>query len=102
MALTDGQLFQLSFDFFSHRGDSCRDYSVTTSIQPKSMDAGFALVAYARAAIALDRQQEGRSTTLSFTEGSRQRGNGNLSRGYQPKPGIVPRGVKPNPPPKDP
>lgn len=107
MPLTDDQLFQLSFDFFTHRGDSWRDYSITTSIQPKGLDAGAALIAYARAAIALYKQQEAAAfTPLRFTEGSRQRGNGNLfpvvSKGYQPKPTIVPRGVQPNPPPKDP
>jgi hypothetical protein len=107
MALTDDQLFQLSFDFFTHRGDSWRDYYVTASIQPKGIDAGAALIAYARAAIALEKQQEAVAfTALRFTEGSRQRGNGNLfpvvSNSYQPKPIIVPRGVQPNPPPKDP
>ena len=103
MALTDDQLFQLSFDFFTHRGDFWRGHSITTSIQPKCIDAGSALIAYARAAIALEKQQEATaSATPSFTEGSRQRGNGNLSGGYQPKPTIVPRGVQPNPPPRDP
>jgi len=109
MALTDDQLLQLSFDFFSHRGNSWRDYSMTTSIQPKGIDAGAAIVAYARAAIALEKQQETTASTTpsftvipSFTEGSRQRGNGNRLRGYQPKPTIVPRGIRPNPPPKDP
>lgn len=61
MALTDDQLFQLSFDFFAHRGESWRDYSITTSIQSKSLDAGAALIAYARAAIALEKQQESTS-----------------------------------------
>ena len=58
MALTDDQLFQLSFDFFTHRGDSFRGHTVTRSIQPKGLDAGAALVAYARAAIALAEKQE--------------------------------------------
>lgn len=58
MALTDDQLYQLSFDFFAHSGDSWRDCSVTTSIQPKRIDAGKALIAYARAAIALEKQQQ--------------------------------------------
>ena len=62
-----------------------------------------AIVAYARAAIALEKQQETTASTIpSFTEGSRQRGNGNLLRGYKPKPTIVPRGIQPNPPSKDP
>ena len=103
MALTDEQLFQLSFGFFLHRGDSWRGHSITTSIQPKGVDAGVALIAYARAAIALEKQQEvAAARWVVFTEGSQQKGNGNLSGGYQPKPTIVPRGVQPNPPPKDP
>jgi hypothetical protein len=103
MTLTDDQLFQLSFDFCVHRGDSWRDYSVTMSIQPKGIDAGAALIAYARAAIALEKQQEVTAARrVVFTEGYRQKGNGNLSGGYPSKPTIVPRGVQPNPPPKDP
>jgi hypothetical protein len=58
MALTDDQLLQLSFDFFNHRGNSWRDQFVSTSITPKGLDVGVALINYARAAIALAEGQE--------------------------------------------
>ena len=58
MALTDDQLFGLSFDFFTHRADSFRGHTVTRSVEPIGSDVGSALVAYARAAIALAEEQE--------------------------------------------
>jgi hypothetical protein len=60
MTLTDDQIFKLSFDFFTHRGNSWGHFYESTSIHAKGA-VDQALIGFVRAAIALEKQQESTS-----------------------------------------